>query len=47
MIEWRWGLEPMTARDRTAKNLADALEFRFGRPPVTLPAFMAPPPAVC
>ena len=47
MIEWRWDLEPMTLRDRTAKNLADALEFRFGRAPVTLPAFMAPPPVVC
>ena len=27
MIEWRWGLEPMHARDRYAKNLAEALDF--------------------
>jgi phospholipase C len=29
MIEWRWGLEPLTLRDKTAKNLADALDFSF------------------
>lgn len=27
MIEWRWDLEPLTVRDRTAKNLAEALDF--------------------
>jgi phospholipase C len=27
MIEWRWGLEPLTVRDATANNLADALDF--------------------
>ena len=27
MIEWRWGLEPMTLRDRYAKNFAEALDF--------------------
>ena len=26
-IEWRWGLEPLTVRDATAANLADALDF--------------------
>jgi phospholipase C len=26
-IEWRWGLEPLTVRDATANNLADALDF--------------------
>ena len=26
-IEWRWGLEPLTARDAGANNLADALDF--------------------
>jgi hypothetical protein len=25
MIEWRWSLEPMTMRDRYAKNFAEAL----------------------
>jgi phospholipase C len=28
MIEWRWGLEPLTERDATANNLAEALEFK-------------------
>jgi phospholipase C len=27
MIEWRWGLEPLTARDANAKNLIEALDF--------------------
>ena len=27
MIEWRWGLEPLTVRDQTATNLAEALDF--------------------
>ncbi len=47
MIEWRWGLEPMTLRDRHAKNFADALDFTIRRAPVDLPAFTAPLPTVC
>lgn len=47
MIEWRWDLEPMTLRDRHAKNLADALDFKTRRAAVTLPAYEAPPPLVC
>jgi len=27
MIEWRFGLQPLTARDQTANNLADVLDF--------------------
>ncbi len=27
MIEWRWGLSPMSARDANARNLAEALDF--------------------
>ena len=27
MIEWRWGLPPLTVRDATANNLADILSF--------------------
>ena len=27
MIEWRWGLEPLTVRDAGATNLAEALQF--------------------
>ncbi len=44
MIEWRWGLEPLTVRDRTAKNFADALDLSASREPITLPEFTAPPP---
>ena len=29
MIEWRWGLEPLTVRDATANNLAAELDFTF------------------
>jgi phospholipase C len=27
MIEWRWGLEPLTVRDAAATNLAEVLQF--------------------
>ncbi|MGI8664123.1 MAG: alkaline phosphatase family protein [Acidimicrobiales bacterium] len=27
MIEWRWGLAPLTARDANARNLAEVLDF--------------------
>jgi phospholipase C len=47
MIEWRWGLEPMRARDRHARNFAEALDFGARREPVILPAFSAPPATVC
>jgi phospholipase C len=47
MIEWRWGLQPMTARDAHAKNLADALDFSTRRPSVDLPTFKAPPEVAC
>ncbi len=47
MIEWRWGLEPMTARDANAKNLAEALDFSTTRPAFDLPAFPTPPNPGC
>lgn len=47
MIEWRWSLAPLTLRDRTAKNLADALDFHTRREAVALPAFTPPPAVVC
>ncbi len=47
MVEWRWGLEPMSLRDKTAKNLADALDFSLTRPPVKLPKFTPPPLSAC
>jgi phospholipase C len=28
LIEWRWGLEPLTVRDAGANNLAEELDFR-------------------
>jgi phospholipase C len=44
MIEWRWDLAPMTARDRNARNLADALDFSATQEPVTIPDFEVPAP---
>jgi phospholipase C len=41
MIEWRWNLEPLTVRDRTANNLA--LELDFTRPRLDAPAYPVPP----
>ena len=31
MIEWRWGLAPLTQRDANAKNLAEVLDFTSTR----------------
>ena len=31
MIEWRWGLQPLTVRDASANNLAAALDFSAAR----------------
>ena len=47
MIEWRWDLAPMTTRDRTAKNLADALDFKNTRQALALPPFTPPPNIAC
>jgi phospholipase C len=41
LIEWRWGLKPLTMRDRTANNLAAALDFNHPDP--TAPQFDVPP----
>jgi phospholipase C len=41
MIEWRWGLDPLTVRDQTANNLAQALDFR--RPRLDAPQYIVPP----
>jgi len=40
-IEWRWGLEPLTIRDATANNLADALDFTAPR--LRAPQYVVPP----
>jgi hypothetical protein len=37
----------MRARDRYAKNFADALDFKTRREAVTLPKFTAPNALVC
>jgi phospholipase C len=47
MIEWRWGLEPMTVRDEKAKNLAEALDFSKRREPATLPDVAKPEIHAC
>jgi phospholipase C len=40
MIEWRFGLPPLSVRDRTANNLAEVLNL--AAPNVTAPAFSVP-----
>lgn len=41
MIEWRWGLAPLTVRDATANNIAHALDF--SRPKdFSTPRFVVP-----
>ena len=47
MIEWRWNLPAMTARDRNARNVAEALKLSARQAPVRLPAFTAPPAQTC
>ncbi len=42
MIEWRWNLKPLTARDANAKNLADVLDFATTN---TVPEGAIPAPA--
>jgi phospholipase C len=44
MIEWRWGLAPLTVRDSQARNLAEVLDF--SRPPnLAAPDWHVPPAA--
>jgi phospholipase C len=40
LIEWRWQLPPLTIRDETATNLAEALDFSM--PQRTAPQFRVP-----
>lgn len=50
LIEWRFGLEPLTARDAShdIQNLARALNFHHTNATVpSLPLLTAPPPAPC
>ncbi len=41
LIEWRWGLQPLTVRDAEANNLAQAL--RLGEPVLEAPQYAVPP----
>jgi phospholipase C len=41
LIEWRWGLDPLTVRDATANNLADVLDFTRRTP--RAPQYAVPP----
>jgi phospholipase C len=54
LVEWRWGLEPLAARDAAAKNLAEVLDLttrRTDSPDIPVltgqprAAWAAPPPA--
>jgi phospholipase C len=47
MVEWRWGLKPMTKRDRAARNLAESFDFSKARPAPALPVVADPGPHVC
>jgi len=40
LIEWRWNLEPLAARDAGARNLAEVLDFR--RPRLEAPRWPVP-----
>jgi len=41
MVEWRWGLDPLTERDATANNLAHVLDFKSGKD-LSAPQFAVP-----
>ena len=41
MIEWRWGLTPLTARDAQANNIARSLDFTSA-PNLSVPSFSVP-----
>jgi len=48
LIEWRFGLKPLTVRDAEARNLAEVLDFRSA-PNLAAPQWNVPPalPAPC
>ena len=47
MVEWRFGLAPLTKRDRGARNLAESFDFSHARPAPTLPVVADPGPHFC
>ena len=42
MIEWRWGLDPLTPRDAAARNIAEVLDFGSA-PNLAAPRWDVPP----
>jgi phospholipase C len=42
MIEWRWGLDPLTPRDAAARNIAEVLDFGTA-PDLSAPRWDVPP----
>lgn len=47
MVEWRFGLKPLTKRDRGARNLAESFDFSQARSAPRLPIVADPGPHVC
>ena len=47
MVEWRFGLAPLTPRDRAAANLADALDFSKPNKTGSIPSVVDPGPHYC
>jgi phospholipase C len=49
MVEWRWGLKPLTPRDDAARNLAEVLDFSGvpNRTPPSIPTVNDPGPHIC
>jgi len=47
MVEWRFGLAPLTPRDRAAANLADALDFSKPNKTTSVPSQPDPGPHYC
>lgn len=47
MVEWRFGLTPLTPRDRAAANLADALDFSKPNKTTSVPSQLDPGPHYC
>jgi len=41
MIEWRWGLDPLTPRDAAARNMAEVMDFT-SPPNLTAPRWQVP-----
>ena len=47
LVEWRWGLAPLTPRDRGAANLAEVLDFGHYNPTTSIDNQPDPGPHLC